>query len=147
MKKKPKNEPKQRLAPEECKDRQISMRATAFQVKHITGLAQKCDMSRSEYLVSRAFNYEPKARLTNLEFEKLDNLENCRVDLVNFVHAMQGMDRDKRKVFFNNFPFLAKWANEVNEIAYKVSEYLYGTGTLNSIPPTIESLWKNQNQK
>ncbi len=42
----------------------ISFRVSESRRKRIESLADKCGMNRSEYLLSRACGYEPKARLT-----------------------------------------------------------------------------------
>ena len=48
----------------EKRDSTISFRVSKSQREKITSLARECGMSLSDYVLSRAYEYEPKVRLT-----------------------------------------------------------------------------------
>ena len=48
----------------EKRDSTISFRVSKSQREKITSLARECGMSLSDYVLSRAYGYEPKVRLT-----------------------------------------------------------------------------------
>ena len=45
-------------------------------------MATQCGMTISDYLLSCAYNFKPKVRLTKEEAALLQNLDDCRADLV-----------------------------------------------------------------
>ena len=45
----------------------IGAKVTPRQKEHIKSLAEQCGMTVSDYLLARAYNYKPKARLTKEE--------------------------------------------------------------------------------
>ena len=62
----------------------IGAKVSPRQKEHIKSLAEQCGMTVSDYLLARAYNYKPKARLTKEEVALLQNLDNCRADLVKY---------------------------------------------------------------
>ena len=48
----------------EKRDSTISFRVSKSQREKITSIANECGMSLSDYVLSRAYGYEPKVRLT-----------------------------------------------------------------------------------
>ena len=60
----------------------IGAKVTLTQKEHIKSLARQCGMTVSDYILSRAYNFKPKARLTKEEAVLLQNLDDCRSDLV-----------------------------------------------------------------
>ena len=60
----------------------IGAKVTPTQKEHIKSLAGQCSMTVSDYILSRAYNFKPKARLTKEEAVLLQNLDDCRSDLV-----------------------------------------------------------------
>ena len=59
----------------------IGAKVTPTQKEHIKSLAGQCGMTVSDYILSRAYNFKPKARLTKEEAVLLQNLDDCRSDL------------------------------------------------------------------
>lgn len=59
-------------------------------------------MTVSDYLLARAYNYKPKARLTKEEAALLQNADNCRADLVKYTSALHGMSASQRHMMFND---------------------------------------------
>ena len=70
-------------------------------------------MTVSDYLLARAYNYKPKARLSKEEAALLQNLDNCRADLVKFTSALHGMSASQRHTMFNQIPFMVNWLKEL----------------------------------
>ena len=62
----------------------IGAKVSPRQKEHIKSLAEQCGMTVSDYLLARAYNYKPKARLSKEEAALLQNLDNCRADLVKY---------------------------------------------------------------
>ena len=60
----------------------IGAKVTPTQKEQIKSLAAECGMTVSDYLLSCAYNFKPKARLTKEEAALLQNLDDCRSDLV-----------------------------------------------------------------
>ena len=52
----------------------MSFRVSESQRKRIENLAAQCGMNRSEYLLSRAYGYKPKTRLTFAQTKVRDEL-------------------------------------------------------------------------
>ena len=57
----------------------IGAKVTPTQKEHIKSLAGQCGMTVSDYLLSCAYNFKPKARLTKEEAALLQNLDDCLV--------------------------------------------------------------------
>ena len=84
----------------------IGAKVTPRQKEHIKSLAAQCGMTISDYLLARAYNYQPQARLTKEEAALLQNLDNCRSDLVKYTSALHGMSTKQRMIMFNQIPFM-----------------------------------------
>ena len=54
----------------------VGAKVTPSQRDHIKSLAEQCGMTVSDYILSCAYNFKPKARLTKEEATLLQNLEN-----------------------------------------------------------------------
>ncbi len=61
----------------------ISFRVSKSQRGKITGTAKECGMSLSDYVLSRAYGYEPKARLTPEQEAVREQLVITRSDYAN----------------------------------------------------------------
>lgn len=66
----------------------IGAKVTPTQKEQIKSLAGQCGMTVSDYILSRAYNFKPKARLTKEEAVLLQNLDDCRSDLVKYTSAL-----------------------------------------------------------
>ena len=96
-------------------------------------------MTVSDYLLARAYNYKPKARLTKEEILLLQNLDNCRADLVNYVSALHGMNNKQRLDMFNRYPFMVGWLQKLGDVANSVCQFLDGVRAQNNIPSNPKS--------
>ncbi len=52
----------------------IGAKVTPIQKEYIKSQAEQCGMTVSDYLLARAYNYQPKARLTKKERAKQDSV-------------------------------------------------------------------------
>ena len=91
----------------------IGAKVSPRQKEHIKSLAEQCGMTVSDYLLARAYNYKPKARLSKEEAALLQNLDNCRADLVKYTSALHGMSASQRHMMFNQIPFMVNWLKEL----------------------------------
>ena len=112
----------------------IGAKVSPRQKEHIKSMAEQCGMTVSDYLLARAYNYKPKARLSKEEAALLQNLDNCRADLVKFTSALHGMSASQRHTMFNQTPFMVNWLKELGNVAENVCQFLNSVKEPNSIP-------------
>ena len=112
----------------------IGAKVTPIQKEYIKSQAEQCGMTVSDYLLARAYNYQPKARLTKKEVDLLQNLDNCRSDLVKYTSALHGMSTKQRMVIFNQIPFMVGWLKELGNVAESVCQFLNAVKEKNKIP-------------
>lgn len=112
----------------------IGAKVTAEQKKHIRHLADKCGMTVSGYLLARAFNYRPRARLTERQTAVMETLAGCRSDLVNYTSALRGMNPEKRRQMFGNYPFMLGWLKELGKLAERITGVLDRVRLENRLP-------------
>lgn len=99
----------QTQSPEEKKETRsvfIGAKVTPGQKEYIKSQANQCGMTVSDYLLACAYNYRPRPRLTKEETDLLQNLDNCRSDLVKYTSALRGMSTKQRMILFNQVPFM-----------------------------------------
>ena len=117
----------------------IGAKVTPSQKEYIKSQAAQCGMTVSDYLLSRAYNYHPKARLTKEEAALLQNLDNCRSDLVKYTSALHGMSTKQRVAMFNQIPFMVGWLKELGNVAESVCQFLNTVKEQNKIPSNDKS--------
>ncbi len=117
----------------------IGAKVTPQQKDEIQSFANQCGMTVSNYILARAYNYKPKARLTKEEIQLLQNLDNCRADLVNYVSALHGMNNKQRLDMFNRYPFMVGWLQKLGDVANSVCQFLDGVRAQNNIPSNPNS--------
>ena len=103
----------------------------------ITGRTMRHDRKRLH--MSCAYNFKPKARLTKEEAALLQNLDNCRSDLVKYTSALHGMSTKQRMVMFNQIPFMVGWLGELSNVAEGVCQFLEAVKEKNKIPSNPQS--------
>ena len=113
-------------SPKETRSVFVGAKVTPSQRDHIKSLAEQCGMTVSDYILSCAYNFKPKARLTKEEAALLQNLDNCRSDLVKYTSALHGMSTKQRMVMFN-------------QIAEGVCQFLEAVKEKNRIPSNPQS--------
>lgn len=117
----------------------IGAKVTPKQKEYIKSQAAQCGMTVSDYLLARAYNYHPKARLTKEEAALLQNLDNCRSDLIKYTSALHGMSTKQRVAMFNQIPFMVGWLKELGNVAESVCQFLNAAKELNKIPSNDKS--------
>ena len=78
----------------------IGAKVTPTQKEYIKSMATQCGMTISDYLLSCAYNFKPKARLTKEEAALLQNLDDCRADLVKYTSASEWVFINRRFAAF-----------------------------------------------
>ena len=91
---------------EERRTEYVGAKVTPGQKRHIRCLADECGMTVSNYMLARAFNYRPKARLT----------------------ARQ------EAVMFGSYPFMLGWLKELGRLAERITGVLDRLRTDNRLP-------------
>ena len=117
----------------------IGAKVTPTQKEYIKLQAAQCGMTVSDYLLARAYNYHPKARLTKEEAALLQNLDNSRSDLVKYTSALHGMSTKQRMAMFNQIPFMVGWLKELGKVAENVCQFLNAAKEQNKIPSNDKS--------
>lgn len=125
---------KERLSPEKKRTVLVVAKVTESQRDHIRKMADKCGMTVSDYILARSYSYEPKARMTEDEVKVLQNLDNCRADLVNYTSALRGMDSKKRKEMFHNNLFMLGWIKELGRLSRRIEDILNKAKASNRLP-------------
>lgn len=80
----------------------ISFRVSRTQREHIGRLADKCGMTLSDYVLARAYNYRPKARLTSRQEAVRYELVIARSDYARYTSMLNAMPKDERRAMFRN---------------------------------------------
>ena len=117
----------------------IGAKVTPRQKEHIKSLAAQCGMTVSDYILSCAYNFKPRARLTKEEAALLQNLDDCRSDLVKYTSALHGMSTKQRMTMFNQIPFMVGWLKELGNVAESVCQFLSAVKEHNKIPFNAKS--------
>lgn len=117
----------------------IGAKVTPSQKEYIKSQAAQCGMTVSDYLLARAYNYKPMARLTKEEAALLQNLDDCRSDLVKYTSALHGMSTKQRVAMFNQIPFMVNWLKELGNVAESVCQFLNTVKEKNKIPSNLKS--------
>lgn len=125
--------------PSETRSVFIGAKVTPCQKEYIKSQAEQCGMTVSDYLLARAYNYHPKARLTKEEAALLQNLDNCRSDLVKYTSALHGMSTKQRMAMFNQIPFMVGWLKELGNVAESICQFLNAAKEQNKIPSNDKS--------
>ena len=117
----------------------IGAKVTLTQKENLKSPAGQCGMTVSDYLLSCAYNFKPKARLTKEEAALLQNLDDCRSDLVKYTSALHGMSTKQRMAMFNQIPFMVGWLKELGNVAESVCQFLSAVKEKNKIPSNPKS--------
>lgn len=109
-------------------------KCTGQQLNTIKQLADKCGMTVSNYLLSRALNYEPKERLDKEDKDRLDNLIVIRSDYARYLGQLKSMSPERRSVLFNTFTNVRDTANEIQKTLPEVNLLIDAWRKKNPIP-------------
>ena len=104
--------------PSETRSVFIGAKVTPSQKEYIKSQAEQCGMTVSDYL---------------------QNLDNCRSDLVKYTSALHGMSTKQRVSMFNQIPFMVGWLKELGNVAESVCQFLNAVKEQNKIPSNDKS--------
>lgn len=114
-------------ASKEKRDSTISFRVSGSQRVCIEKLAEKCGMSLSCYVLSRASGYEPKPRLTHDENLIQEELLRNRSDYVRYASMLNGMSQEQRRNLFRDNAWmrgaLERLAKAADGILHIINKY------------------------
>lgn len=115
---------RKKLPSEAVRSCTVTTKITAGERKKIHDMAAKCGLTPSDYMRQRALGYEPPSALTTGESALLQNLDGCRVDIINFANALAGMKNGERQRLFQRVPFMLEWYRQVVPITNAVTEFI-----------------------
>lgn len=122
----------------------MSFRVNESQRKRIEGLAAQCGMNRSQYLLSRAYGYKPKARLTFAQTKVRDELIIARSDYVKYTSMLNAMPQHERMAMFRNQPWMTGALSSLRRTANLITEIINRYFSPNRIPGTSYETDKEQ---
>ena len=74
-------------------------------MEKITRIANESGMSLSDYVLSRAYGYEPKVRLTPEQEAVREQLVIARSDYAKYTSMLNAMSQDERRALFRIQPW------------------------------------------
>lgn len=122
----------------------MSFRVSESQRKRIENLAAQCGMNRSEYLLSRAYGYKPKARLTFAQTKVRDELIIARSDYAKYTSMLNAMPQDERMAMFRNQPWMIEALGRLRRTADLITEIINRYFSPNSVPGASSETNKEQ---
>lgn len=122
----------------------MSFRVSESQRKRIENLAAQCGMNRSEYLLSRAYGYKPKARLTFAQTAVRDQLIIARSDYAKFTSMLNAMPQHERMAMFRNQPWMTEALRRLDRTAKLLTDIINKYFSPNRVPGTSSETDKEQ---
>src|SRR5699024_2682065 len=102
----------------------ITVKEPPKQKENIKKLAERCRMSVSSYLLARAYNYRPKARLTDDELAAMKEFVATRADVTNYANALKALTNEERLALFRRYDFMLEWGQTINNEMLRLSAFL-----------------------
>lgn len=122
----------------------MSFRVNESQRKRIEDLAAQCGMNRSEYLLSRAYGYKPKARLTFAQTKVRDELIIARSDYVKYTSMLNAMPQHERMAMFRNQPWMTEALVRLHRTSELITNIINRYFSPNRVPGTSSETDKEQ---
>lgn len=122
----------------------MSFRVSESQRERIEELAAQCGMNRSEYLLSRAYGYIPKARLTFAQTKVRDELIIARSDYAKYTSMLNAMPQHERMAMFRNQSWMIEALSRLHRTADLITEIINRYFSPNRIPGTSSETDKEQ---
>lgn len=122
----------------------MSFRVSESQRKRIEDLAAQCGMNRSEYLLSRAYGYKPKARLTPVQTAVRDQLIIARSDYAKYTSMLNAMPQHERMAMFRNQPWMTEALGRLHKTAELITDIINRYFSPNRVPGTSSETDKEQ---
>ena len=112
----------------------ITDKVSPQQKENIKKLADRCGMSVSSYLLARAYNYRPKARLTDDELAAMKEFVATRADVTNYANALKALTNEERLALFRRYDFMLEWGQTINNEMLRLSAFLNRMNIPNALP-------------
>ena len=119
------------------RDKVVVTKVTEQEFAQIKNTADRCGMTRSDFIRARALNYKPRQRLSDTELDGLRQLAACRTDMVNFANALHGLTDNEKIKLFRHQPTMLDWYEKVAYVTDRVTDFLQSAQTANSYPAGI----------
>lgn len=119
----------------EKRDSTISFRVSKSQREKITSIANECGMSLSDYVLSRAYGYEPKIRLTPEQEAVREQLVIARSDYAKYTSMLNAMSQDERRAMFRNQPWMIGALRLLGKTADMITRLIKKYFAPNRVPP------------
>ena len=117
----------------------ITVKVSPLQKENIKKLADQCGMSVSSYLLARAYNYRPKARLTDDELAAMKEFVATRADVTNYANALKALTNEERLTLFRRYDFMLEWGQTINNEMLRLSAFLNRMNIPNALPTETAS--------
>lgn len=127
------------LPPERKRSVTITVKVSPTQKADIKKLADRCGMSVSSYLLARAYNYRPKARLTDNELAAMKEFVATRADVTNYANALKALSSEERLALFRRYDFMLEWGQTINNEMQRLSAFLNRMNIPNALPTEAEN--------
>ena len=135
----------------EKRDSTISFRVSQSQREKITGFAKECGMNLSDYVLSRAYGYEPKLRLTPEQEAVREQLVIARSDYAKYTSMLNAMSQDERRKMFRNQPWMINALRLLGKTADRITRLIKKHFAPNRIPTvkieTVQETTSETNKK
>lgn len=128
------------LPPERKRSVTITVKVSPTQKADIKKLADRCGMSVSSYLLVRAYNYRPKARLTDNELAAMKEFAATRADVTNYANALKALPNEERLALFRRYDFMLEWGQTINNEMQRLSAFLNRMNIPNALPTEAENV-------
>lgn len=128
------------LPPERKRSVTITVKVSPIQKAYIKKLADRCGMSVSSYLLVRAYNYRPKARLTDNELAAMKEFAATRADVTNYANALKALPNEERLALFRRYDFMLEWGQTINNEMQRLSAFLNRMNIPNALPTEAENV-------
>ena len=116
------------------RDKVVVTKVTGKELSLIKSTAEKCGMTRSDFIRARELGYKPRRRLSGEEMDGLRRLAACRTDMVNFANALRGLDDREKIRLFHHQPTMLEWYEKVARVTDRVADFLQSAQTANNLP-------------
>lgn len=118
----------------EKRDSTISFRVSKSQREKIESIAKECGMNLSDYMLSCAYEYEPKIRLTPKQEAVREQLVIARSDYAKYTSMLNAMSQDERRAMFRNQPWMIEALRLLGKTADMITRLIKKHFAPNRIP-------------
>lgn len=122
----------------------MSFRVSESQRKQIENFAAQCGMNCSEYLLSRAYGYKPKARLTQAQTTVRNELIIARSDYAKYTSMLNAMPQRERMAMFRNQPWMIEALVRLRRTSELITDIINRYFSPNRTPGTSSETDKEQ---